>query len=560
MKKWGLFFILVSIFSFPSNSYAISSNGKVTYTPENLQQDPWKGGVVTLEDNYTVNNSDISYNPILSQTIDFKIVWVTPEGISGQQMAQSLTNHSTIEIGNQIVPIDKRLLSYSGNTITYTFNKSGFDFWALLKWLASLLFNPELTIKTRLVLDVNALSKDNEADKSVSKVVTNNKLPPNRLKRLQFSSQFYNRKQQNILNHSTELTTWNSYISPWNVQQANGEVNGKQDDTQTDGTTEVVGINRILNGENYLTRTIQVPITETINPNQYMRVINLYTKTPVTPFLQADSQVISEDIYEENAIPYFSRTTRYTFKGTDGQINLSPVQMLVHQKTFLNLTLQTFPEQLQVNQPFEVTGKVESEGTNDAYYYKIDTGNRVITENKGKNKEVKIEIEGLSEGKHQITVGVNNEYGLIKEEQFTVNVINEEVKLTSITKEINFGQHPIPKPGDQLFNQNAFSIQVIDTYLSEKNWVLSAKIEKVMQTETQSYLPADLYIEGENKEIIKLSNDFAPIFINDRRNNGLTKPIDFKPNQGLFLKMNSANVKTKEAYRGSIQFVLNLGP
>lgn len=40
MKKWGLFFILVSIFSFPSNSYAISSNGKVTYTPENLQQDP----------------------------------------------------------------------------------------------------------------------------------------------------------------------------------------------------------------------------------------------------------------------------------------------------------------------------------------------------------------------------------------------------------------------------------------------------------------------------------------------------------------------------------------
>ncbi|MGH2183211.1 hypothetical protein ACQ10C_16830, partial [Enterococcus faecalis] len=77
-------------------------------------------------------------------------------------------------------------------------------------------------------------------------------------------------------------------------------------------------------------------------------------------------------------------------------INLSPVQMLVHQKTFLNLTLQTFPEQLQVNQPFEVTGKVESEGTNDAYYYKIDTGNRVIAENKGKNKEVKIEIEGLS--------------------------------------------------------------------------------------------------------------------------------------------------------------------
>lgn len=291
-----------------------------------------------------------------------------------------------------------------------------------------------------------------------------------------------------------------------------------------------------------------------------MRVINLYTKTPVTPYLQADSQVISEDIYEENAIPYFSRTTRYTFKGTDGQINLSPVQMLVHQKTFLNLTLQTFPEQLQVNQPFEVTGKVESEGTNDTYYYKIDTGNRVIAENKGKNKDVKMEIKGLSEGKHQITVGVNNEYGLIKEEQFTVNVINEEVKLTSITKEINFGQQPIPEPGDQLFNKNAFSIQVIDTYLSEKNWVLSAKIEKVMQTETQSYLPADLYIEGKNKEIIKLSNDFAPIFINDKRNNGLTKPIDFKPNQGLFLKMNSANVKTKEVYQGSIQFVLNLGP
>lgn len=466
MKKWGLFFILVSIFLFPSNSYAISSNGEVTYTPENLQQDPWKGGVVTLEDYYTVNKNDISH--ILSKTIDFKIVWRTPEGVSGQQMVQSLTN-PTIEIGDQIVPIDKSLLSYSENTLTYTFNKGdGFNFWALFKWIASHIFKTELTIKTRLVLDVNELSKNNEADKSVSKVVTNNKLPPNRQKRLQFSSQFYNEEQQNILNHSTELTTWNSYISPWNAQQANGEVNGKQDDTQIDGTTEVVGVNKVLNGENYLTRTIQVPITETINPNEYMRVINLYTKTPVTPFLQADSQVISEDICEENAIPYFSRTTSYTFKGTYGHTNLSPVQMLVHQKTFLNLALQTFPEQLQVNQPFEVTGKVESEGTNHTYYYKIDAGKRVITENKGKNKEVKMEIEGLTEGKHQITVGVNNEYGLTKEEQFTVNVINEEVKLISITKEINFGQHPIPEPRDQLFNQNAFSVQVIDTYLSEK--------------------------------------------------------------------------------------------
>lgn len=560
MKKWGMFFVLIAIFLFPSTSYAISSNGLVNYTPENLQQDPWKGGFVTLEDDYTVNNNDISYNPILSQTIDFKIVWNPPEGISGKQMVQSLTNSSTIEIGSQIVSIDQRSLSYSANTVTYTFNKSKFDFWALLKWLASLFLSPELTIKTRLVLDVNVLSKSYEADKTFGKVLTNNKLPPNRQKKLQFSSHFYDRRQLNILNHSTELPTWNSYISPWSARQANGEINGKMDDTQTDGTTEVVGVNRVLNGENYLNRMIQLPITETINPNEYMRIINLYTKATVTPFLQADSQTISEDIYEKDGIPHFKRITSYSFKGIDGQTKLSPVPIVFRQETFLNLSLQAFPKQLQVNQPFEVTGKIETEGINHTYYYKIDAGKRVIVKNEGKNKEIKLEIEGLGEGRHQITVGVNNEYGLTKEKQFNVNVVNEEVKFASITQEINFGKHSIPQPDDKLFNENAFSIQVLDTYLSKQNWVLSAKIDKEMQTETKALLPANLYIEGKNKEIIGLNKNFVPIFTNENRNNGITNPIDFKPNQGLFLKMNSANVKTKETYRGSIQFVLHLGP
>ncbi|WP_368545483.1 hypothetical protein [Enterococcus faecalis] len=560
MKVWISFFIFISFFLFPIKSYAINSGGTVTYIPENIQKDPWEGGNITLEDSYIVRNNDISYNPILSRTVDFKIVWTSPEGITGQQMAQSIADGSTIEIGNQIVPIDKHSFSYSEDTITYQFNKSGFNFLALLRWLASLVLNPELTIKTKLILDVNSLSQNYEVDKSLSKVVTSNKLPPNRQKILIFSSSFYDRNEQKILNHSVDLPTWDSYISPWNKQQANSQINGKPDDTQTDNTTEVLGINRVLKGENYLNRVVQAPITETININDYTRVVNLYTKNIVNSFVQADSKIISEDFYEENNVPHFIRTTSYTFTGNDGQTTLSPVQMLVKQGTFLNLSLNSIPEQLSEYQPFEVTGEIESEGVENKYYYKIDDEQRVPVENRGKDQELKIEVEGLPAGKHQIVVGVSNEYDLMKEVQFNVNVANEEVKIISVTPDINFGRHSIPRPYDKLYNEKAFFIQVLDSYLTEKNWVLSAKIDQEMRTASNSILPADIYIKRNDKENIKLTKDFVPIYINEKINGGVITPIDFEQNKGIFLEMKSANVKTKEPYYGSIQFVINLGP
>lgn len=549
--------IFIIFLSKPAVVEAATITGEISYAPENQSIDPWNGGEVVITNSYKMYNNEISFNPMFSQTVDFQITWDVPNEITGQKFVNSIKNGSILDIGNQRIPLSPSSFTFSGNTVTYRFSKNDFDFWALLRWLASLIFNPEIAINTNLILDVTTLSDNFESDNSVNKVVTSGKLPPNPQNKLSFTTRFYDRSGTNTAYHNMEIGTWSSYISPWNAVIANG-VNGKNDDTQINGTTEVVGIQRVLNGATYKNREVHLSIDSTINPQDYSRVVNLYDKIAVPAATQIDKLGTTDDFFERDGKKYLVRTTSYQYSGNVQGVMLSPVPLIFKQETFLNATLDPLQQEFSENETVSLTGSVESEDENNHYYYKINGGeSQSLTNHSEDKKRYSLDITGLSAGTYEITLGVTNKYSLVKELTFSLNIIKEEAKVTHVTKEIDFGKHKIPHPGDRLYSKLPFSIQIVNTYRNNGIWKLDVKIDKVMQTSDGLALPADIFMEQEGKEPIRLGNDFSTIH---EIGKGITTPINFKQEEGLFLRMNSSNVRTNDGYTGSLLFVLQAGP
>lgn len=546
--------LIAIIFIFPIKMYAATPSifCQTIYTPNDSQKDIWEGGTLRIKNSFIMDNSEITYNPLLSQTVDFKISWSIPEGISSNNFINSIKNDSTIELGNQIVELDKSAFTIDKDTVTYTFSKNEFDFWALLKWLASLIFNSEIVIKTNLLLDVNLLSEDFEFDKSKDHIVTRGKLPPNLNKELSVTIYFYNRKNIKTLNYTSGVPTWNSYISPWNQKIAGSLNNGKEDDTQLDGTTEVNGISHILKGNNFKNRVVDVPISVEINPSEYFRVVNLYEKETLISDFEVSEPSISDKLFEINGIKHLVRTSNYQYFVND----LSPVDIKFNQETTLDFILDTIPTKLADKEEIKLKGKIESEGDINQYYFKVNGEEKQKINNLSTEKGVFFTtIEGLDAGVYEITVGIVNEYSLEKEISFPLEFFKEELSINSISPDIHFGTHKIPNTGDKFYNELPFFIKILDTYQKEKNWRLAAKLNKPLQTDEADFLPAEIYL---NKN--KIDESLTTIFINNKINNGITEPIKFEENEGFYLHMNSSNVKTYETYHGTLQFVIQIGP
>ncbi|MBB0358725.1 hypothetical protein G7M03_24250, partial [Escherichia coli] len=116
-----------------------------------------------------------------------------------------------------------------------------FNLLALIAWLLTLLLNPDVTIQTNIELDVAKLP-GSVNDYSPNKVLTKGKLPPHDTKTMAFTTEFINVKDVSKGDFTSNLATWNTYLSPWKQVVADSTLNGKNDITPL----EVNGISRVL--------------------------------------------------------------------------------------------------------------------------------------------------------------------------------------------------------------------------------------------------------------------------------------------------------------------------
>ncbi|WP_163654283.1 hypothetical protein [Listeria sp. PSOL-1] len=557
-------FILLAVSS-PNYVHAASMDSKATYAPANMANDPWQGGTITFDNTANVKGSDITYNPILSQTVDFEMVWQLPTVRDANAWLNALSSQSNLKLGDQTIQLSKDDLVVKDNQLVYTMSTKKFDLLALLKWLANILLgSSDVKIQAHLVFDVGTLST-NASDSAFTKLLTTSKLPPTQDKNLPIHSEFFNRTGDLELQQDTSFATWNTYISPWNEEQANSALNGKEDDTQDGGQTEVTGIDRVLNGDTYKDRLVELPITQTINPTDYMRTVNLFTKEAIlgdSSGISAVSPPQVTDSFSNDAsgAPQLERKTIYSFKGQDSDgTALSPVPITFTQNTALKFALDQ--TEVSTTGAVTLTGELQTEGKNNQIYYQLEDGEpqKLATFDQSE-KELKLTLPELPVGTHSVTLEAENEYGLKQQQTVRVNILEPELNLDAVTSSFDFGENFIPEPGGKLYNQEPFSIQVTDTFPSLRNWTLSAMIDSPLQTETGEQLPADLYINDSSNQPVEITSNLTPLYQNQQVNQGSIEPIDFKSGEGIYLQMNSSNVKTGQQYQGNIKFVLQTGP
>lgn len=562
------------------NASDVTSN--IYYTPENRINDPWKNGNIVLENNYTVDKLDIAYNAFFKYELGLSIINKLPKEISPTTFINSLNlSNSYIVVGNQkkqLAKSDFTEVSNSPDKVKYTLNSSSFDLWSLINWIwHNIIYGGRVNISYHIELNVAQMGQKNpfNPDKTIYKLITTNKLPVSREGKLSFTTDLYGLYNQIVQGSklTTILSTWNNYISPWNEKEAGGDINGKEDDTQEDHTEEVIGQNRVLKGENYQKREVLLPITQEIDPNKYIRVVNLFSKTAKLGEGAGKIIATKDENYDrkyegENGEQVLERTSHYTYKGQDNEgVALSPVSINFLQRTRLNLSIKSIDKDFLINEPITFTGILTSEGKNNQFYYQLQNGPKTKIDKVEVNEknQVKLTIPGLSkEGDYKGELIVTNEYGLERKISIAIHVVNPKIEFNSVTDTLDFGiKEKIPNPGDEIYAKNPFSIKVIDTFSKKKEWKVLARIKDPFETEEKDSLPGTLYIHKKNETPIALSDTTTLLYENNKSNQGIVPVVDFKESnssQGLFLKMVNSNVKINSAYKGTIEFEIQKGP
>ncbi|MFS0953674.1 hypothetical protein ACFC37_03040 [Enterococcus durans] len=449
------------------------------YTPsENQEGDPLKGGTLAINQKFSVPGTEVAYNAFLRYHIGFRITWTVPEGMTPQQFINALDMDNTIIcLGSNKLNItrDSFKINKEGN-IEYQANDDSFDLFSIIKYLWSLIFGKgEADIWSYLHLDVNKISENNPNDFSKNKIVTKGKLIPNKNNKLSSTVAFYNREDKQIRTNTLIVSTWSNYISPWNASKATSEENGKEDDTQVNGSTEVQGVHCVLKGENYKSRKVGIPITEKITPSDYIRVVNLFTKqvVPNVP-VTIDGPNVTDDIVRKGDTSFLNRSTTYFYRGNH---LLSPVSIKFFQKSHLKLVV-TGEGSYSENEEIPIKGTVETEGKSVTYFYSINHGKEILLKNKSNNpKQIDSMISDLNAGKQTITIKAVNEFGLYNTVDLQVTIYSGQLSLHSVPNRINFGETKISSQDITLVGISEGNLVVSDTRPDDKktNWSLNLK-------------------------------------------------------------------------------------
>lgn len=566
-----LFYFLSSIISVQAVSTTKESapdleepDTGMIYTPEKSPEgDPLKGGALAINQKFSVPGTEVSYYAFLKYHVDFKITWTVPEGITPQQFINALDmNNTSIWLGNNKLEISRDSFEINAEgKIEYKASSNSFELFSIIKYLWSLVFGRGTAeIWSYLHLDVNKLSENNPNDFSIGKIVTEGKLPPNQTNELSSTVTLYSLKYglKDILLRTNRLSTdtWSNYISPWSAEKANSEENGKKDDTQVDGSTEVLGINRVLKGSDYKNRTVEIPITEKINPLEYIRVVNLFTKqvVPNVP-VTIDSPAVKDDIDKQGNTSFLNRSTTYYYRGDQ---LLSPVPIHFLQKSHLKLVVNgggNYSEKEEI----PLKGMVETEGETVHYFYRVDQGEELPLENKSNNpKQLGAIVPGLTAGDHTITIKAVNEFGLYNTAEVRVTVYSGQLSLYSVPNRINFGETKKSSETITLPGISEGNLIVSDTRPETKktNWVLNLRSSVSLVGEHTSLT----YTNRKNKQLMINQAD-QPIeenLPNKPDKDNISEGWSNKT-QGLFLKIPPEDQKIGE-YSGKLIWTLQNTP
>lgn len=530
------------------------------YTPEKSPEgDPLKGGALAINQKFSVPGTEVSYNAFLTYHVGFKITWTVPEGITPQQFINALDmNNTSIWLGNNKLEISRDSFEINAEgKIEYKASSNSFELFSIFRYLWSLVFGRGTAeIWSYLHLDVNKLSENNPNDFSIGKIVTEGKLPPNQTNELSSTVTLYGLKDILLRTNRLSTDTWSNYISPWSAEKANSEENGKKDDTQVDGSTEVLGINRVLKGSDYKNRTVEIPITEKINPLEYIRVVNLFTKqvVPNVP-VTIDSPAVKDDIDKQGNTSFLNRSTTYYYRGDH---LLSPVPIHFLQKSHLKLVVNG-GENYSEKEEIPLKGMVETEGETVHYFYRVDQGEELPLENKSNNpKQLGAIVPGLTAGDHTITIKAVNEFGLYNTAEVRVTVYSGQLSLYSVPNRINFGETKKSSETITLPGISEGNLIVSDTRPETKktNWVLNLRSSVSLVGEHTSLT----YTNRKNKQLMINQAD-QPIeenLPNKPDKDNISEGWSNKT-QGLFLKIPPEDQKIGE-YSGKLIWTLQNTP
>ena len=477
-----------------NNTNTTNLSKKVTgavYTPsDNAEGDKFKGGTITLDSKFSVPGTEVAYNAFLKYHVAFKLKWQIPDQIPAHKFIEAIdTGKSKIFLGDHEVPISSdKFKILNDKEVEYSLSDDSFDLFSLIRYLWSLVFGKGTAeIYSSISLDVNKLSQDFPKDFSKNRPVTQNKLLPDIGNKLMFTVSLYNRNSQFLMQTLLALNTWSNYISPWNAKEASSDINGKDDDTQSDASTEVIGTNRVLRGIDYKNRVIELPITESINPNNYVRVVNFFTKRTVPNFpINIDAPIVKNERSEDGDTAYLKRYSKYYYRGSDPDVLVSPVSIEFIQKTYLTLKVKNIKQQYQEKEQIPVNCEIDTQGTNSDYYFSIDHGKQNVLENHAtESNKLKSYISGLNIGHHIITIGVKNEFGLSKEVSFEVNILKGSLCLEKVPESVDFGK--IKLSPDKIIKKGKVigDLIVVDnrTNVQNKAWKVSLKETKRINTD-----------------------------------------------------------------------------
>lgn len=530
------------------------------YTPEKSPEgDPLKGGALAINQKFSVPGTEVSYNTFFTHYVGFKITWTVPEGITPQQFINALDmNNTSIWLGNNKLEISRDSFEINAEgKIEYKASSNSFELFSIIRYLRSLVLGGGTAeIWSYLHLDVNKLSENNPNDFSIGKIVTEGKLPPNQTNELSSTVTLYGLKDILLRTNRLSTDTWSNYISPWSAEKANSEGNGKKDDTQVDGSTEVLGINRVLKGSDYKNRTVEIPITEKINPLEYIRVVNLFTKqvVPNVP-VTIDSPAVKDDIDKQGNTSFLNRSTTYYYRGDQ---LLSPVPIHFLQKSHLKLVVNG-GENYSEKEEIPLKGMVETEGETVHYFYRVDQGEELPLENKSNNpKQLGAIVPGLTAGDHTITIKAVNEFGLYNTAEVRVTVYSGQLSLYSVPNRINFGETKKSSETITLPGISEGNLIVSDTRPETKktNWVLNLRSSVSLVGEHTSLT----YTNRKNKQLMINQAD-QPIeenLPNKPDKDNISEGWSNKT-QGLFLKIPPEDQKIGE-YSGKLIWTLQNTP
>lgn len=536
--------------------------GSATYTSDPMANDAWSGGKLSLKNEFKVKKVDVQDGELLNKVTKFKIVWKLPPNLTQADIATALSEDSYVLVGTQKGMLKpENFTTTAAGDLEYVLSDKTFNLLALIAWLLTLLLNPDVTVQTNIELDIAKLPGSIN-DYSPNKVLTKGKLPPHDTKTMAFTTEFINVKEVSKGDFTSNLATWNTYLSPWNQVVADSTLNGKNDITPF----EVNGVNRILQGTNYKTRNVQLPIKQNIDIATYQRTVNLFSKTAIlgtnNGLVQNRAPVVEDKITElANGKKQLIRQSTYNLFGTDDTgTTLSPVPLVFKQETLLDFKLADTQLKIPAGKETKVMGLLESEGTDNKFYYKINGGVvKDLTAIKLEGQNYEFTLPGFSAGTYNVVIGVSNEYKLGKEVGMSVVAQQEELKISSITDTLDFGTHDLPKPGDIFYSETPFLVKVLDTQLTLNKWKVALALESAFQTVDGSYLPADVFLT-KNGQKQKLTSSLTDVYENTQVNNKVVDAISFKEHEGIHIQMNSSNVLLNREYKGTLKVVLEKGP